>query len=115
MLHDELEKIWNPKEYPVELHSKLLELMERFELAFELRDKESHLVAELLPSTELDFAWTYENNLRFYYHSPVQGQAAAELVVSMRSHARLPSLDPYIGSTIGSQPESLGADHPNGL
>jgi hypothetical protein len=38
-----------------------------FELAYELPDKSSHLVAELLPIIEPEFEWNETNNLRFYY------------------------------------------------
>jgi hypothetical protein len=41
--------------------------MAEFELPYELPDKKSHLVAELLPSTEPDFSWDDTDNLRFYY------------------------------------------------
>ena len=44
-------------------------IMNKFELAFELPDKKSHLVAELLPKTEPEFGWDETNNLRFYYQS----------------------------------------------
>jgi len=36
-------------------------------LAYELPDKKSHLVAELLSKTEPEFEWDNTNNLRFYY------------------------------------------------
>jgi internalin A len=67
LLHSELEQIWPPDRYSPELYPQLLELMNKFELAYRLPDGASHLVAELLPSTEPDFAWDSTNNLRFYY------------------------------------------------
>ncbi len=67
LLHSELEQIWDKNVYPQEVHLKLLELMNKFELAYELPDKRSHLVAELLPSTEPAFEWDMTENLRFYY------------------------------------------------
>jgi small GTP-binding protein len=68
LLHNELDKIWDTDIYPPDIFSKLLGLMNKFELAYELPDKKSHLVAELLPKTEPVFEWDETNNLRFYYH-----------------------------------------------
>jgi|GEM_PF-5085724 len=67
LLHSELNKIWDIKIYPHDIHPILLELMNKFELAYELPDKKSHLVAELLPSTEPEFEWDDTNSLPFYY------------------------------------------------
>lgn len=67
LLHSELKYIWKPHVYPLEIYPKLLELMNKFELAYALPDKESHLVAELLPSTQPDFDWNNRDNLCFYY------------------------------------------------
>jgi len=65
LLHSELPEIWDPEIYPEDLHANLLELMNTFELASELPDKKSHLVAELLPSTEPDLDWDDSDNLYF--------------------------------------------------
>jgi internalin A len=67
LLHSELGQIWDTSIYLNDIHSKLLELMNKFELVYELPDKKSHLVAELLPSTEPAFEWDTTDNLRFYY------------------------------------------------
>ena len=67
LLHSELDQIWDSNIYPLDIFPKLLGLMKKFELAFELPDKKSHLVAELLPKTEPEFEWDETNNLRFYY------------------------------------------------
>ena len=67
LLHSELEEIWDASIYPADIHPKLLELLNRFELAYKLPDDRSHLVAELLPSTEPDFEWDDADNLHFYY------------------------------------------------
>jgi hypothetical protein len=67
LLHSELGQIWDTSIYPNDIHSKLLELMNKFELVCELPDKKSHLVAELLPSTQPEFEWDTTDNLRFYY------------------------------------------------
>jgi small GTP-binding protein len=61
LLHRELDQIWDSNIYPLDIFSKLLGLMNKFELAFELPDKKSHLV-------EPEFGWDETNNLRFYYH-----------------------------------------------
>ncbi len=68
LLHSELDQIWDSNIYPLNIFPKLLGLMNKFELAFELPDKKSHLVVELLPKTEPEFGWDETNNLRFYYH-----------------------------------------------
>ena len=65
LLHSELNKIWDIKIYPQDIYPKLLELMNKFELAYELPDKRSHLVAELLPSTEPEFEWDDTNDAAF--------------------------------------------------
>ena len=67
LLHSELEQIWDINLYPRTIFPKLLELMNKFELAYELPNKKSHIVAELLPPTEPEFRWDNSNNLRFYY------------------------------------------------
>ena len=67
LLHSELGKIWDTGIYPQNVYPKLLELMNKFELAYELPDKRSHLVAELLPSSEPVFEWNTTDNLCFYY------------------------------------------------
>lgn len=67
LLYSELEKIWDSSIYPFNLYPQILELMKKFELSYELPDKESHLVAELLPKTEPEFMWDNKENLRFYY------------------------------------------------
>ena len=64
---EELSHVTDEQIYPPEIHARLLELMERFELAYLLPDKKSHLVAELLPSTEIDYTWDEEGNLVFAY------------------------------------------------
>jgi len=67
LLHSELGQIWDSGIYPQNIHSKLLELMNKFELAYELPDERSHLVAELLPSSKPAFEWDAADNLRFVY------------------------------------------------
>ena len=67
LLHSELGQIWDASVYPQDIHPKLLELMNKFELAYELPDQRSHLVAELLPSSEPEFEWDTTDNLHFYY------------------------------------------------
>jgi hypothetical protein len=68
LLHSELAKIWDAADYPATLFPNLLELMNAFELAYELPDGKSHLIAELLPSSEPDFDWEDGDSLRFYYN-----------------------------------------------
>jgi small GTP-binding protein len=73
LFHCELDRIWDSKEYPRNIHSKLLELMNKFELAYELPDKKSHFVSELLPKNitenkpELSKCENKKENMCFYY------------------------------------------------
>ena len=67
LFHNNLEQIWDTDIYPKNIIPKLLGLMNKFELVYELPDKRSHLVAERLPSTEPDFDWDNSDNLQFYY------------------------------------------------
>ena len=66
--HAELGKIWDLDHYPEAVYPTLLELLNKFELAYELPDKESHLVPELLPSTSPEADWVDEEDLRFFYN-----------------------------------------------
>ena len=63
----ELEDIWDETKYPVEKHPHLLELMKKFELAFQFEDSPEYLVPELLPGDRPKFSWEESNNLRFEY------------------------------------------------
>ena len=67
LLNSELDQIWDREIYPSEIHPQLMELMNKFELAYELPDKKSYLVAELLPKSSPDFEWDDRDNLCFYY------------------------------------------------
>lgn len=65
--HRELGNVWEPDRYPEVVYPTLLDLLNRFELAYELPDGESHLVAELLPVTEPEIDWLDRDSLRFFY------------------------------------------------
>jgi small GTP-binding protein len=67
LLHRELEQIWDKETYPPEIYPQLMELMNKFELAYELSDKSKYLVPELLPPYAFDLIWDEKDNLRFYY------------------------------------------------
>jgi small GTP-binding protein len=66
--HNSLEKIWKPDTYPISLHPKLLELMEAFDLAYEIPDRNCHLVPEHLPPVEPTYLWEDDGSLFFIYH-----------------------------------------------
>jgi hypothetical protein len=55
--------------YPEETHSYLTELMQKFELCYEL-DKESVLIPQLLPVLEPTFDFDYSGSLRFALYYP---------------------------------------------
>lgn len=61
----DLESVW--EKYPIEKHSKLLQLMLKFELCFKLIDSNEFIIPEMLPPGRPDFKWCYDNNLVFEY------------------------------------------------
>ena len=63
----ELSQIWNTETYPPSVYPQLMELMNKFELLYELPDKRSYLIAELLPKNSPVFTWNENDNLCFYY------------------------------------------------
>ncbi|AKB51553.1 hypothetical protein MSBRW_2300 [Methanosarcina barkeri str. Wiesmoor] len=67
LMQSELNRIWDIETYPSSVYSQLMELMNKFELAYELPDRSGYLIAELLPKNEPDFMWNEKENLYFYY------------------------------------------------
>ena len=67
LLYSELHQIWDREIYPSNIYPQLMDLMNKFELAYELPDKESYLVPELLPKSAPYFVWDEKDNLCFYY------------------------------------------------
>jgi internalin A len=67
LLHSDLEQIWDQEIYPSEIHPQLMELMNKFELAYELPNKSGYLVAELLSKSAPDYQWGETDDLCFYY------------------------------------------------
>src|SRR5665647_2030347 len=68
LLANELDMIWDREVYPPYIHSQLMELMNKFELSYELTGKNSYLIPELLPKSEPDdFSWDEKDNICFYY------------------------------------------------
>ncbi|MHC1754196.1 MAG: COR domain-containing protein [Methanosarcina sp.] len=67
LLNNELDQIWDKDVYPPAIYPQLLELMNKFELAYELPDKNSYLIPELLPKSVPKYCWNDEKNLYFYY------------------------------------------------
>ena len=64
--YNELSSIWD--KYPENKYIFLLELMKRFELCFQIPNSQDYILPQLLPPTESDFEWNYEDNVRFEYH-----------------------------------------------
>ena len=62
-----LDQIWVDNVYPLEVHDRLLQLMNKFELSYELLGKGSHLIAELLPLVLPNFHWNYDVGLKLFY------------------------------------------------
>ena len=67
LLYSELNQIWNKEIYPSNTYPQLMDLMNKFELAYELPDESSYLIPELLPKSAPDFMWDEKDNLCFYY------------------------------------------------
>jgi internalin A len=67
LLNKWLSTIWEEKHYPIDVHNRLLCLMNKFELSYELIGKECHLVAELLPLIVPDFEWNPDRGLMLFY------------------------------------------------
>jgi len=67
LLHSELDEIWDKETYPPDVYPQLMGLMNKFELAYQLPDKNKYLIPELLPKSSPDFDWDDEENLYFYY------------------------------------------------
>lgn len=66
----DLEYIWSDNErYPSEFYPHLLNLMEKFQLAFKI-DNCSYLVAELLDNKPIELGWDFsrDNSLEFRYN-----------------------------------------------
>lgn len=66
---DDLEKIWSDRErYPAEYYPHLLNLMEKFQLAFKIDDR-TYLFAELLENKQIVLDWDFprENTLAVRY------------------------------------------------
>ena len=64
----QLARILEPARYPIDIHFKLLELMKKFELCFELEGKGEYIVPELLKGDRPKFEWDYCKNLQFEYN-----------------------------------------------
>ena len=63
---EQLKNIW--KDYPETQHKNFLELMKKFELCFQIQDKNTYIIPELLSPHKPNFDWDYENNLIFEYN-----------------------------------------------
>jgi len=61
----EIEPLLNPQTHPRHKHSYIIELMKKFELCYELDDKQTILIPDLLPVEEPNFDFSTENAIRF--------------------------------------------------
>lgn len=65
----DLSEILNPERYPRNKHHFIINMMQKFELCFELTEQSGvFLIPELLPTRSPDFEWNYQDCLRFQYH-----------------------------------------------
>jgi internalin A len=73
LTYDDLSRVLNPERYPAERHRYLTDLMQQFQLCFELRDCPCprFLIPGLLPKDEPDDISLEGDTLEFQYHYPV--------------------------------------------
>jgi len=67
---DDLKRFWNPEKYPPEKHRELLQLMEKFELCFNIAGTEEYIIPELLPPIQPSISleeYSQPGCLRFQY------------------------------------------------
>ncbi|MCK5523442.1 MAG: leucine-rich repeat domain-containing protein [Thiomargarita sp.] len=70
---DHLLRELDAKRYPKDRQALIIEIMEKFELCFEIKDskRQQFLIPELLPKDEPDINWDSDNSLAFQYHYDV--------------------------------------------
>ncbi|MDM8567020.1 COR domain-containing protein [Candidatus Halobeggiatoa sp. HSG11] len=70
---DQLANLLNQHNYPADKQCIIIDMMEKFELCFEIQDsnRQQFLIPELLAKEEPDINWDYENSLAFQYHYDV--------------------------------------------
>ncbi len=70
---DQLGTLLDAKRYPKDRQALIIEIMEKFELCFEIKGskRQQFLIPELLQKDELDINWDYDNSLAFQYHYDV--------------------------------------------
>jgi len=66
--YDELKNIWH--KYPSDQYIRLIELMKKFEICFQIPDTKTYIVPRLLRTAQPHFDWNNQHNLRFEYHYP---------------------------------------------
>jgi len=66
--YDELKNIWH--KYPSDQYIRLIELMKKFEICFQIPETKTYIVPRLLRAAQPPFDWKNRDNLRFEYHYP---------------------------------------------
>jgi len=61
----EFSRIWH--DYPETQYIQLIELMQRFELCFQIPHSQTYIIPELIRANRPEFVWDYSGNLRFQY------------------------------------------------
>jgi len=69
----QLNTLLDLKRYPKTRQTLIVEIMEKFELCFEIKNanRQQFLIPELLSKEEPDINWDYDNSLAFQYHYDV--------------------------------------------
>jgi small GTP-binding protein len=85
LLHSDLDIIWDDDIYPEYVHPILLSLMNKFELAYELAGKDSHLIAELLPLKDPNIDLGHHRLVFYYRYDFIPAGVMTRFIVLMHN------------------------------
>ena len=85
---NQLPALLDKNEYPLEMHRFILQMMEKFELAFPFEGGNKYLVPDLLPVEEPAFVWDKADALNFEYHYAVLPHSILHRFI-VRQHTRI--------------------------
>lgn len=93
---NQLSYLLDRKEYPRDKHKFILDMMEKFELAFPIKGSKQYWIPDLLPADEPELNWPDEDQLLFEYHYSFLPQSVLHRFI-VRHHTRI--LQPYVWLT----------------
>lgn len=88
LLRNQLVALLDSQQYPLEVHGFILQIMEKFELAFPFESGDRYLVPDLLPVEQPEFEWHDGEALKFEYHYAVLPNSILHRVM-VRQHTRI--------------------------